>query len=47
MDTQRYSLPREDEGVASFIGKIFVDGLSQKELNETYNDASKFYDKVS
>ncbi|XP_048766769.2 methyltransferase-like protein 27 [Ostrea edulis] len=46
MATQRYSLPSDDHGAANILGKVFLDGLSQNELNEAYNDVSKDYDQI-
>jgi hypothetical protein len=46
MATQRYSIPSENKRVAEFFSKLFMDGLSQAELTEAYNDVSKDYDKV-
>jgi hypothetical protein len=46
MTTQNYSIPRDNKGVVEFFEKNFMDGLSQAELNEAYNDVSKDYDKV-
>jgi hypothetical protein len=46
METKRYSTPNDDKQTSTFLGKILVDGLSQKELNNAYDDVSGDYDQV-
>lgn len=43
---KKYFLLSEDKKVQYLLGKIFVDGFLQNELNVVYDDVSKDYDQV-
>jgi hypothetical protein len=46
METQRYSTPSDDKQTTKLLSKVLVDGLSQQQLNDAYDDVSKDYDQV-